>query len=201
MVRWAGCVDTSPACAPLRSSRRAVTEFARILSRMGHLLAISLAVVPFSGLPVPAAPLCQRGTALAPEVGLEPTTTRLTVACSTIELLRNRRLRGAETTGRDFFGKHFLQGCEVLQKGPPLRVRASGEGESGFPPRAESTLAGRFRARTTASRVQKHIVLPLSHAPVTGQRSGRETLKAAGGPVPNSSAYPLSSLVLPVFSP
>jgi len=47
--------------------------------------------------------------ALAPEVGLEPTTTRLTVACSTIELLRNRLLRDAETTGRGFYGKHFLQ--------------------------------------------------------------------------------------------
>ena len=45
---------------------------------------------------------------LAPEVGLEPTTTRLTVACSTIELLRNRLLRDAETTGRGFYGKHFL---------------------------------------------------------------------------------------------
>ena len=45
----------------------------------------------------------------APEVGLEPTTTRLTVACSTIELLRNRSLRGAETTGRGFYGKLFFR--------------------------------------------------------------------------------------------
>jgi hypothetical protein len=30
---------------------------------------------------------------LAPQVGLEPTTRRLTVACSTIELLRNRNAR------------------------------------------------------------------------------------------------------------
>ena len=46
---------------------------------------------------------------MAPEVGLEPTTTRLTVACSTIELLRNRRLRDAENTGRGFHSKLFLQ--------------------------------------------------------------------------------------------
>ena len=52
---------------------------------------------------------------MAPEVGLEPTTTRLTVACSTIELLRNRRLRDAETTGRAFYGKLFLQGRDVLR--------------------------------------------------------------------------------------
>ena len=67
---------------------------------------------------------------MAPEVGLEPTTTRLTVACSTIELLRNRRLRDAETTGRGFYGKLFLQRTEVpqtpvTQPGRHRRRRAS----------------------------------------------------------------------------
>src|SRR5260370_40013585 len=47
----------------------------------------------------------QKGAALvrerpqvAPEVGIEPTTGRLTVACSTAELLRNRNRRGGGTT-------------------------------------------------------------------------------------------------------
>lgn len=34
---------------------------------------------------------------MAPEVGLEPTTTRLTAACSTIELLWNKRPRNLLT--------------------------------------------------------------------------------------------------------
>ncbi len=67
---------------------------------------------------------------LAPEVGLEPTTTRLTVACSTIELLRNRNLRGAETTGRGILGKHFLQRREdphfaMPERCPAIEMRSS----------------------------------------------------------------------------
>ena len=59
---------------------------------------------------------------MAPEVGLEPTTTRLTVACSTIELLRNRRLRDAETTRRGFYGKLFLQPGSMPP--PPVALSA-----------------------------------------------------------------------------
>ena len=58
---------------------------------------------------------------MAPEVGLEPTTTRLTVACSTIELLRNRldgtrKLRGAAFTASSFYSPAAFGGAHPLRK-------------------------------------------------------------------------------------
>src|SRR5271167_1490014 len=47
----------------------------------------------FSALPDETVIVHQRLMKLAPEVGLEPTTTRLTAACSTIELLWNAKGR------------------------------------------------------------------------------------------------------------
>ena len=43
--------------------------------------------------------LCMKTSAiqLAPQVGLEPTTTRLTAECSAIELLRNKEMRQRST--------------------------------------------------------------------------------------------------------
>ena len=54
----------------------------------------------------------QRFTTLAPEVGLEPTTTRLTAACSTIELLWNangRVIYKPRTPAVNFIRQDFWQ--------------------------------------------------------------------------------------------
>src|SRR5262249_2825176 len=56
----------------------------------------------FSCPPLFAAAVLQRLNEMAPEVGLEPTTHRLTADCSTIELLWNSNLpeQGAQYTNR-----------------------------------------------------------------------------------------------------
>ena len=67
------------------------TGLARIVAGFGPRRAVLRTLYrtngPFSGLPWERAVDGQRLAELAPKVGLEPTTTRLTAACSTIELL------------------------------------------------------------------------------------------------------------------
>src|SRR5689334_15616125 len=66
---------------------------------------------------------------MAPAVGLEPTTTRLTAGCSTIELRRNRRIGGRGRNRTDVRGFAVL--CmATLPLGPglgPRRHKAAGQ--------------------------------------------------------------------------
>ena len=81
---------------------------------------------------------------LAPEVGLEPTTTRLTVACSNIELLRICHLRDAETTAERFLGKLIFRGDGsphffTARCGTPRSTRAPLRPRDRTPPSDRST--------------------------------------------------------------
>ncbi len=66
---------------------------------------------------------------MAPQVGLEPTTRRLTAACSTIELLRNAKRDG-----------NYIMATSVRDKSLHSSVRNLGLGARGWLPDQDSNL-------------------------------------------------------------
>ena len=86
-----------------QSGHRALTRSGRVSVQFCQIVASSICSCHFtdSGHSSSRKPLSHKRFNMAPEVGLEPTTHRLTADCSTIELLWNpKRTRNLQTAGR-----------------------------------------------------------------------------------------------------
>lgn len=81
---------------------------------------------------------------MAPEEGLEPSTTRLTAACSTIELLWNPIRKGAHSTNprphRQFI---FLENSVLITRSQTLSREVDEPILCGLPPRLAQIQIGR----------------------------------------------------------